>query len=280
MTDTAMSVLNPGHDDRLVVRMVVDEQPIIRKRYRDDSGRAVHAAMSELWASPFGATRTTPGLPEPLAYDPDERTLDMAVIEGPAVGSRGDVGALPRLLDETATLLADLHGSGVVVSRRRTPDKLLRSLSRKLGTDDHMIVDRVAAHAPEAWTLCPNHGDFSPRNIMVTAGGPALIDFDRVQMASPSRDVSYLAAWCWVTSVINATATADDAWRLGDEFEDAYTTLRPDATADLRRGRTFHRAAGLVRIATEWTSMTTDPEASAMVLDEACRITSSRRRSG
>ena len=261
-------VLNPGHLDRLVIRTDRDGRPVIRKQYRDDSGDQIFRAMCALWMSPLGAGRGTPGLPEPIAYDAVTRTLDMAVVDGPALGARGDVGQLPHRLDAVASLLADLHTSGVVVERRRTPAKLLRSLERKLPDDHRGLIPRIEVRAPVGEHLVPNHGDFSPRNVLLTSTGPALIDFDRIQMAGPGRDVQYMAAWCWVTSVMNGSRSPDDAWRLGDAFEDAYLTTRPAAAKDIRVGRTFHRACGLVRIATEWSSMKTDPVAAATVLDQ------------
>ena len=261
-------VLNPGHTDRLVVRTEVAGRPVIRKQYRDETGADVHASMRALWASPFGATRTPPGMPAPLAYDPTTRTLDMSVVHGDPLGARGDVGQVPVLLDEVARLLADLHSSGTTVPRRRTPDKLIRSLGRKLPDDPRGLLPRIAVRAPEGERLCPNHGDFSPRNVILTADGPALIDFDRLQMAGPGRDVQYMAAWCWVTATVNGSGGPTDAWDLGDAFEAAYLEARPAAAKDLHGGRTFHRACGLVRIATEWSSMRSDPAASALVLDQ------------
>lgn len=261
-------VLNPGHLDRLVVRTERNGRPVIRKQYRDDSGAGIYAAMRALWTSPFGATRATPGLPEPIAYDTATRTLDMGVVDGPALGERGHVGDLPARLDDVASLLADLHTSGVAVERRRTPAKLVRSLQRKLPDDHRSLIPRIEVRAPVGELLVPNHGDFSPRNVLLTPTGPALIDFDRIQMAGPGRDVQYTAAWCWVTSVMNGSRSPERAWDLGDAFEAAYLEVRPRAAKDIHGGRVFHRACGLVRIATEWSSMKADPAAAAVVLDE------------
>jgi len=262
-------VLNPGHTDRLVVRTERDGREVIRKQYLDDAGEAIHQAMEALWTSPFGAGRRCPGLPKPLRYDRASRTLEMAVVDGPPLGARGAVGVLPVLLDDVTRLLADLHASGVRVDRRRTPDKLLRSLRRKLGNDPRDLIPRIAERAPSSESLCLNHGDFSPRNVLMAATGPTLIDFDRIQMAGPGRDVQYMAAWCWVTAVMNGTRTIRDAWDLGAAFEQAYLEARPEAARDIHGGRTFHRACGLVRIATEWSSMKTNPDAAALVLDQA-----------
>jgi len=250
------------------VRTVIDGVPSIRKQYRDDPGEGVHASMLALWSPPFGSSRTPAGLPQPLAYDVATRSLDMSVVEGAPLGVRGDVGHLPAHLHDVAALVADLHSSGVVVPRRRTPERLVRSLARKLPDDPRGLLPRIAVRAPQGERLCPNHGDFSPRNVVLTTAGPALIDFDRLQMAGPGRDVQYMAAWCWVTSVVNGYRDSSDAWALGDAFEAAYLDQRPGAAKDIHSGRTFHRACGLVRIATEWSSMKSDPAAAAVVLDQ------------
>jgi len=265
------TVLNPGHDDRVVVRMLVGGRDVIRKRYADDSAEAVHQAMSDLWASPFGATRACPGLPEPLGCDAATRTLDMSIVDGPPLGRRGSVGQTPELIEAVAALVGDLHSSGVTVTRQRNPEALVAWLGRRLPYDPQGIVPRIAASAPRSVDLCLSHGDLSPRNVIVTADGPTLIDFDRLQMASCSRDVSYMGAWCWVTSMLDGSRCAADAWDLGDRFEAAYLAHRPAAEGDLLTGRRFHRAIGMVRIATEWSSMRNDAESRSLVLAEAVR---------
>ncbi len=71
-----------------------------------------------------------------------------------------------------------------------------------------------------------------------------------------------------MTTVLNGTRSVDDAWDLGNAFEHAYLEARPQAAGDILSGRTFHRARGLVRIATEWSSIKTDPDAAGLVLDQ------------
>lgn len=275
-TEVAVAVLNPGHDDRLVVRAVDGGREVIRKRYRDDAGAAVHAAMSALWRSPFGESRQPcPGLPEPLGYGAADRTLTMAVAPGAALGRRGHLDRTEASLADVARLLADLHGSGVEVPRRRDSRKLLRSLERKLAGRETGLLPRLAALAPADEPLYPSHGDFSPRNVLLGPAGPALIDFDRIQMAGAGRDVQYLAAWCWVTQAVAAGRRPSASfWDVGDRFEAAYLACRPETTAAVVAGRTFHRVSGLVRIATEWSSMRHDADANRLVLDEAWRFAS------
>ena len=101
------------------------------KRYVAGGADAVYWQMSALWSSPFGADRRPPGLPRPIAVHADREEVDMQFLPGDPIGSRGDLGLSVQLLPEVARLLADLHGSGVQVDRRRGPAALIRSSRRK-----------------------------------------------------------------------------------------------------------------------------------------------------
>jgi hypothetical protein len=264
-------VLNPRHGDRPVTRVTIDGGAAIRKRYRDDS-TPVYAAMVELWHSPFGEARPCPGIPAPLAHDAQEGTIDMRTVDGEPLTTGGALLRRPALRDQVALLLADLHRSGVQVARRRDPAKVIRQLARRLEATEQSFIEPLRRLAPADETLCLGHGDFSPPNVIVTADGPVLIDLDRLQMAGPGRDVNYLGAWCWVTATLGRDRSVDDAWGLCDAFEAAYLTHRPEAASDLVAGRAFHRAAGLLRIATEWSVLRSDPVARTLVFDEARRF--------
>jgi Ser/Thr protein kinase RdoA (MazF antagonist) len=223
---------------------------------------------------------------QPLRLHDDGSTVDMSVVDGPMLGVRGDVGGLPEAVDAVARLLADLHGSGVVVPRRRSAPRLVASLDRKFaGPRDPVVLllDAIAPTLDEHLVVC--HGDVTPRNIVLTHQGPALIDFDRLQMAGAGRDVQSLAAWVWATEVTAGRCGRDEGWHLGRHFEERYTACRPEAADELDRSRAFHRTAALVRIATSWSSMAADPTARRMVMAEAHRLARSchaadrRRRS-
>ena len=273
MTTTAGGILNHGHDDRLVQRIAVEGVDVIRKRYRETNAVEVFDAMTDLWRSPFGADRIPPGLPRPLQLHSDDEGMDMACVDGPMLGTRGDVGFLPQRLADVAALLAGLHSSGVVVPRRRSATKLVTSLRRKFTDQPHEVVERLASMAPQlAETVVVSHGDFSPRNIVVGAEGLVLIDFDRLQMAGAGRDVQYLAAWAWVTEVTAGRVDPPGGWALGDRFEMAYADRRPAERDELRHTRAFHRASSLVRIAMSWSSLQADDATRGFVLDEAMRV--------
>jgi len=262
-----------GHDDRPVF---VTADGLVAKRYASPEGAAAASAtLTALWRSTFGETRTPPGVPRPEPLESGSRTLLMERLDGPTLSTRG---VLPPADQEAgaAVLLAELHASGVQVGRTRSARGVVRSLRRKaadladdaLGPSFAAVADRAARHLPADGTLVPTHGDFSPRNLMVTATGLRLIDFDRFQMASPARDVAYWGAWHWSTALLRDT---EPSWVAGDEFVATYAARRPGAARDVHEGLGFHRAAALLRIVHGWSALAVRRDAAARILLEADR---------
>ena len=284
-------VFNPTHPERVVARRRVDGRDIVVKRYARGGADEVRAAMEALWASPFGASRPSPAMPEPVARPVAEASRDelwMSFVAGHQMATRTDVGDTLSRLDDVARLLADLNRSGVVVPRRRTAAKLLLSLRRKrdavggrLAEQVESVVARLELSLPQDERLVVNHGDFSPRNLIVSGRDLVLIDFDRLQMADPVHDVAYFGAWLWATDRVLGR---DGSWSPGDELArrhaaelaDGRDDARDDARDDdeRRQALAFHRSVGLVRIATSWTWMRDHPDVAAGVLDEAQRLAS------
>ena len=268
-----------GHADRPVaLEHDAEGGTVVVKRYPHDAAGEIFDGMSALWSSPFGRTRGVPGMPQPLSLRSAEGAIVMSFIEGPAVGSRGDLGTTVVHLDAAARLLADLHRSGVVVSRVRTGRALLRSITRKRDElapsplrDKFDLAITIAGARPKVdaqQTLVVSHGDFSPRNIIVSTDGLRLIDFDRLQMAVPSRDVEYFGAWTWVTDLMAATG---EGWAFADAFESAYCRHAPGSDAQIATDRSFYRAVALLRIAHGWTALRDLPGVAGLVADEAIR---------
>ncbi len=237
------------HADRPVHIETRGAERVVVKQYVAGGADTVYRQMSALWSSPFGADRRPPGMPRPIAVHADREEVDMQFLPGDPIGSRGDLGLSVQLLPEVARLLADLHGSGVQVDRRRNPAALLRSSRRKvdelgLTAGDvvrsplvaglaRQVVDRLADAIPTSTELVISHGDFSPRNVLLTPDGLALIDFDRLQMAAPERDISYWGAWTWVTLL---TTGAQPSWQVADDLALAYNTFRPGSTKSVGVG--------------------------------------------
>lgn len=268
-----------GHADR-PVRIESDGsgRRVVVKRFVSTDGAAIHQGMEDLWHSPFGGLREPPGLPEPLGWAARDGELRMECLEGEPLGRRGDPGSSMERAEECARLLSDLHASGMLPERRRPLSRLIRSTARKAaeaasadGADFTTVLEALrdaVALRPPSVELVPSHGDFSPRNVLVTPRGLRLIDLDRLQAAPPGRDVAYWSAWLWVTDRLSE-APAPDGWELGRPFEEAYLAASGSDPVDLDLD--LHRAFALVRIAHGWSALAADPGSRRLVLAEALR---------
>jgi len=261
-----------AHADRPVVLDEWQGRRVAVKHYRRGSAEQVARTMTALWQSAFGRDRSPPGLPQPLALEGSR--LAMELVPGRPAGGRGSLGATERIAGAAAALLADLHGSGIVVERVRSGTRIARSLERKLDDLPEAELRRSYAAALDALDpraldgeLVVSHGDFSPRNVLLAPEGPRLIDFDRCQMAPRARDLAYWGAWAWATL---ALAGSEPRWRVGDRFEAAYLE-RTASPAPAEERRAAHRAAALLRIAHGWSALRRRPGIAARVVEEARR---------
>lgn len=163
--------------------------------------------------------------------------------------------------------------------RRRSASRILRSLERKvpelhdsLRVPFAQVVAGLGRRVPSGERLVISHGDFSPRNVLVTRSTLVLIDFDRLQMAGPARDVEYLGAWAWATTCLNG---GQPDWELGDRFAAEYELVAGAASLE---HRSFHRAAALLRIAHGWSALRTRPDVAYAVVAEAARVSDGANR--
>jgi Ser/Thr protein kinase RdoA (MazF antagonist) len=262
-----------GHDDRPVF---VTADGLVAKRYPTaELATAAARTLAVLWASPFGAGRTPPGVPCPEPLAAGSRTVLMERLVGSPMSTLAGRPAAD-LVAEVARLLADLHRSGVEVGRRRSARGVVRALGRKaadlpvgaLATAYGEIVARAAAATPADAELVACHGDFSPANVLVTAAGPRLIDLDRAQLAAPTRDLAYWGAWHWVRALL---AGDEPSWAAGGALAAAYVALRPECAAAVSGTVDFHRAAALLRAVHGWSAFASRPDAAARVVAEAGR---------
>ncbi|MDQ1635120.1 MAG: hypothetical protein QOJ32_1929 [Frankiaceae bacterium] len=276
-----------GHADRPVLVWDLAEargrcgtNHVVVKRYPAQR-RAAAAVTWQLWCSSFGASRHPPGLPEPLAWLPEQRALVMALVEGTPMADRGTLPG-PETHAAVAHLLADLHRSGVVPGQKRGNEKVVASVRRKaadlagsaVGAEMQVLAESLSRCQPEDPPLVACHGDFNPRNVIGGRAGPVLIDLDRVQWADPLRDVAYYGTWCYVTAR-GATGIGDaEHWRAADEFTSAYEAAS-GGPADPRRVR-FHRAAALARVVHAWSALRSDPGTQRGLLQEALRLLDQR----
>jgi Ser/Thr protein kinase RdoA (MazF antagonist) len=178
-----------------------------------------------------------------------------------------------------ARLIARLHAGPAAGWRERPARAVVRSLRRKAaelaGTDPVLaarvseVIDVLAERVPPAEVLVAGHGDFSPRNVLVTGRAPApvvvaLIDVDRMRRCGAGRDVAYWGAWDWATRVL---AGVRATWAPAQEFTAAYLRARPEAAAELAVTGTFHRVAALIRIVHGWSALRGDPLAHRLVAE-------------
>lgn len=261
-----------SHPDRPVSVGGRDGRAVVLKRPRHDDSIRAFAEHGALWESPFGGRRCPPGIPRPISVD--DGWIVMEAIEGPLLAHVTDTDRFIACLDPLAALLADLHGSGVSVARRRGPRRLVRSILRKVDDvhpatreDFAAVVDLLACGTPNVERLVPSHGDFSPRNVISSPDGLRLIDLDRLQMAAPERDLAAMEAW--LLAARTAARSSPTASALAGRFIRSYSRCSGHPI-DIESYR-FHRAASLLRIVASSSSLRADATASDQLVRWAAR---------
>jgi aminoglycoside phosphotransferase len=270
-----------AHPDRPVT--IHDDamgRTVVAKRYLHADAATIYREHVALWRSTFGEQRTPPGLPAPLAFDAHAGVVTMTHVPGEPLATRGSVGGALDHAPAAARLLADLHRCGVQVSRRRGAAAVVRSVHRKAAEigDEAVraaylgLAEELSIRAPADGALVVSHGDFSPRNVMRGPGGElTLIDFDRLQLASPARDVAYWGAWIWSTRRLCGD---EPSWLPGDRFAVRYSRCAPELADEAAAGLAFHRAAALARIVHGWSALACRADVARQLLDDGLRLLS------
>jgi hypothetical protein len=209
-------------------------------------------------------------MPEPLGYDVRTGELTTAWVPGTPLADLDTTGTHSTRSVEVGTLLADLHGSGVVVDRVRDRPTLAREVRGQVadvaadpGTLGPVLDAFIEASSAidRAWQLdeAPrrhvlSHGHFSPRTVLVNHRGLVLVDYDHLQMAEMERDLALWAAWVWVAT--GARGLPDTTALLGDIVTGYAATARrvPAERAALE----VHLAVALVGVAHSLPSLRRD----------------------
>lgn len=246
----SVELLAGKHADRPVLGVTYEDRRLVVKGLAPGRRARVFAGLRELWGSPFGASRTPPGLPEPIAEVTRSGAIIVEWVDGVPAGRRGALEQTAGRIPEIARLLADLHGSGVRLTGERSAEDIVRTVDSAVSNRSPeamrpaflAIVQRLRTQAPQPSELTSVHGDFTPRNVFAAPEGPRLIDFDVLRQADPALDLGHWSAWCFLTESVRGRPS----WDLGDELLDHYRRLRP--SPDLDRRVHYYETAQLLKI--------------------------------
>jgi aminoglycoside phosphotransferase (APT) family kinase protein len=146
----------------------------VLRRYHDHARSARREAEIMSWAAAHG-------VPVPEVFDADGPDIVMEKVDGPTM--LADVARRPWRLAGHATLLARLHGQVHAVPA-------LDWLRAPFGTDGNLL-----------------HLDLHPDNVLMSARGPVVIDWEGAGRGPAEADV----ALCWL--VVATSEVPGSAWQ-------------------------------------------------------------------
>jgi thiamine kinase-like enzyme len=185
---------------------------VVAKTYLEEKGRNAYEGMRALWEASFGSSSSV-RIAEPLAYDPDlrvfvqgpvweEQTLADLFLSALAAGTQEAMGKLNQALQETATGLAQLHGSGIEIGPAETWEAEFAEVQAQVGQLSRVFpnhssgagpflerLTRLEAAAPRD-PFVPSHGTFRPVQVLLNHGEISFIDFDSFCQSEPARDLA------------------------------------------------------------------------------------------
>lgn len=242
-----------GRPDRLTlaVRTPTGASAVAKWYPQGGSTQAFENAMA-VWDSSFGRHRSRLVVPEPLAHHAEHGILVFARHPGVPLDSQPRPSGDRPALEQAIFLLAELHESDAQPLTRRSARGIIRSLERRadwmrdhapeLEDRFHAVIALMERQRKKGGDLVPSHGDFSPRNLLVSETGLVVIDWDRFQWAEPARDVVYLGTSDWLDSL--RRGRRPNRARL-KRLVEAYESVRSGIT--LRPRVAFYVAAALLR---------------------------------
>jgi aminoglycoside phosphotransferase (APT) family kinase protein len=241
-----------GRPDHVSVRARTRYGTEVVARLAPHRGEQAFTNMRTLWASTFGAQRKPPGLPEPLDYIPDPGILIAEYVPGRPLAEAARISDSDA--HTTSELLVALHECNVQPQTRRTSRGIVRSARRKADRIAELapqyadaarsLADAIESQRGNDTGLVPSHGDFSPRNVLAASDRFVLIDWDRLQLADPARDLVYFGISTWLPRL--RRGRLPDRHLLNAVIR-GYTARR--SSPELKDQLPFHIAAGLLRIA-------------------------------
>ena len=244
--------------------------------YNDGHGDVVDGFLRALAREQSAHGLTYPAdFPTPLTYSPDLRLLLTEALPGEplvprylktvatsALTGTEDRDALVTAVQQSGLALAALHGSDVATAPVHSRSDEVSYLRRQLALIEGVWpdvaqavrrhVDMTLKQAPASPDMVLSHGDFTPSQVLLDAGAPAVVDFDTLCWADPTLDLGrYLAQLELLAVKAGGPAASDLVSDLTSEFLEAYggLTRRTAAGAAAADRITFYKSTTLARTA-------------------------------
>jgi hypothetical protein len=185
---------------------------IVGKYNVSGKGMNAYQGMTALWRSPL-ANSDEVSIAEPLGYIDELRTVLQGVVPEEcnledvlrrAVRSKDPSvwAELTEYARKTGAALAALHRSGVQHAARVTWEDMRANLAKHIerlgvvfpelmaGTNQLLARIETLQTVTPADPALPSHGAFRPEQVVLHQGRVGFIDFDRICMAEPARDIA------------------------------------------------------------------------------------------
>jgi phosphotransferase family enzyme len=178
---------------------------VVAKVYRAKKDRAgsAHEALRTLWEAGFRPPARF-RVPRPYGYSARRSASVQEEVRGTPWADflHAEPGSLARASSRSAAWLSRLQRSGVVARPYEVGEEVgeaeryVRELTRRypaLGPRLKALLERLGPRLEaEELPLVPSHGDFHPKNILLTDGLTTVIDFDSFGMREAAHDVGYV----------------------------------------------------------------------------------------
>lgn len=253
-------------------RLEADPDVLYGKVYPDGTGAVVDDFLRAL-----GGHRGVDGLarfPTPVGYDPTLRLLLTQALPGHAsvprllreavAGEPTKRAALRAAVRASGRALAGLHGTDLSTAPVRPATTELLELRREIAVVARVwpgLAAAIGRHVDVLQTLVPgpavsdlvlSHGDFTPSQVLLNGGAPALVDLDTLCWADPALDLGRYLAQLRLLGAKPAGAEAEPLLaELTDTFLAGYgeVSARSAAAATASDRIRFYAATSLTRSA-------------------------------
>lgn len=186
---------------------------VVAKIYRAKKHRAgsAHEAIASLWEAGFRPPAKF-RVPRPYGYSARRSAFVQGVVRGVPWADflYEDAVSLRAASNRAAAWLTRLQRSGVVAPAQGVEEELARTrqfveelgrLYPQLRPGLRSLFERLALRfQADPGPLMPSHGDFHPKNVLLTDGLATVIDFDAFALREPAFDVGHAMAQLLIMS--------------------------------------------------------------------------------